>query len=37
LRRGDRRPLVSIVAGPGWGKTTLAASWTAARQTSQGR
>jgi ATP/maltotriose-dependent transcriptional regulator MalT/DNA-binding SARP family transcriptional activator len=32
LRRGDRRPLVSIVAGPGWGKTTLAASWTAARQ-----
>jgi ATP/maltotriose-dependent transcriptional regulator MalT/DNA-binding SARP family transcriptional activator len=29
LRQGDRRPLVSVVAGPGWGKTTLGARWAA--------
>jgi ATP/maltotriose-dependent transcriptional regulator MalT/DNA-binding SARP family transcriptional activator len=34
LRRGELRPLVSIVAGPGWGKTTLAARWALEREAS---
>jgi DNA-binding SARP family transcriptional activator len=33
LTRGAGRPLVSIVAGPGWGKTTLAAQLAADRAT----
>jgi ATP/maltotriose-dependent transcriptional regulator MalT/DNA-binding SARP family transcriptional activator len=31
LRRGAHRPLLSVVAGPGWGKTTLAAGWASER------
>jgi ATP/maltotriose-dependent transcriptional regulator MalT/DNA-binding SARP family transcriptional activator len=29
LQRGARRPLVSLVAGAGWGKSTLVARWLA--------
>jgi ATP/maltotriose-dependent transcriptional regulator MalT/DNA-binding SARP family transcriptional activator len=32
LQRGADRPLVSVVAGPGWGKSTLAATWAADRE-----
>jgi len=30
LRRGDRRPIVSVVAPPGYGKTTLLSQWAEA-------
>jgi ATP/maltotriose-dependent transcriptional regulator MalT/DNA-binding SARP family transcriptional activator len=28
-RRADHRPLVTVTAGPGWGRTTFAAEWAA--------
>jgi LuxR family transcriptional regulator, maltose regulon positive regulatory protein len=30
LARGDRRPIVSVVAPPGYGKTTLLSQWAEA-------